>query len=120
MLQARECKALENAELRATLEQAADKANLNVTERMAINKKFYPNGGGFRLFPTDTNLCEYTLYYKKGCPDTDEFIKQTQSLKIPENICRIKQSVHRSSKNCYEKNLENAIKKLKQVLKGNI
>ena len=64
MLQARECKALENAELRATLEKAVEDANLNVTERMALNKKFFPNGGGFDLFTASKELPTYTLYLK--------------------------------------------------------
>ena len=120
MLEPREDRALENVELKTALEQAADKANLNVTERMALNKKFYPNGGGFSLFPKDSNFGQYTFYYKKGSSDSDEFIKEVQSVKIPENICRIKQSIYKSSKNSYEQNLQNALKKLKRVLQGNI
>lgn len=120
MLRARECKALENVELRATLEQAVEKANLNVTERMALNKKFFPNGGGFKLFPTDTNYGEFNLYLKKGTPATDEFVKAAESVEIPEHICRIKQHVYRSSKSSYSQNLQNALNKLKRVLQGNI
>ena len=102
-----ECKALENAELRATLEKAVEDANLNVTERMALNKKFFPNGDGFKLFPTDTNYCEFNFYLKKGSPVTDEFVKAAESV-IPEYQIS------------YSQNLQNALKKLKRVLEGNI
>ena len=56
---------LENKELRIALEQAVDAANLNLTERMAINKQFFPNGDGFKLVPPDTDVVEITTYYKK-------------------------------------------------------
>ncbi len=108
MLQPIECKALENAELRATLEKAVEDANLNVTERMALNKKFFPHGDGFKLFPTDTNYGEFNFYLKKGSPVTDEFIKAAETITIPE--------YQRS----YSQNLQNALKKLKRVLQGNL
>lgn len=120
LIRGKESTTLENVELRATLEKAVEDAQLNVTERMALNKKFFPNGGGFELFPKNQTVPEFTFYQKKGSLGLDSFSKEVQAVKIPEDICRISQRVRRSSKGCFQKNYENAMKKLKQVLSGKI
>ncbi|MCD7780032.1 MAG: hypothetical protein LUH05_05100 [Candidatus Gastranaerophilales bacterium] len=113
---------IENVELRTALEQAVENADLYVTERMALNKKFYPNGGGFELFSKNNDEPPVFMFYsnKKGGKSSDSFTKEVESIKIPEDICRIKTGVRNSSKSNYQANLDNALRKLKNVLKGNI
>ncbi len=111
---------IENVELRATLEKAVEDAKLNVTERMALNKKFFPNGGGFNLFPDNIEIPHFNIFYKPGQSDIDSFTKEVFSVKIPENICRRKSHILKSSKGNFQANFDNALKKLKKVLDGNI
>ena len=99
------------------LRKAVDKADLNVTERMALNEVFYPNGGGFELFP-DAPIYTKNIFIKRNSnPDDDMFIKKTESLSYPEHVCRIITNTYLSSKDSLQANFDNAIKKLKKVLK---
>ncbi len=117
LIKGREYRTLDSVEIKATLDKAVDDAHLNVTERLALNKEFFPNGGGFELFPKNVSVPEFTFYYKKGSAAVDEFTREAETVKIPDRISRISQTVRRSNKNCFEKNLENAISKLKSVIK---
>ncbi len=122
MLEARECKALENAELRATLEKAVEDAHLNVTEIMALNKKFFPNGGGFDLFTKSKELPTYTLYLNKDDKITDKFTKEALDVaqKTPGGAMAIDSFPLNPGESSYAQNLQIALKKLKRVLQGNI
>ena len=111
---------IEDVELRASLEKAVDDAHLNVTERLALNKQFFPNGGGFNLFPKNVIVPQFTFYYKKGDTQVDEFTREAESIKFPQRISRYESSIRKSNKSCFEKNLENALKKLNKVLQGKI
>ena len=73
---------IENVELRATLEKAVEDAKLNVTERMALNKKFFPNGGGFNLFPEGIRVPKFNTFYRPGQVEADAFTKEVQAIKI--------------------------------------
>lgn len=112
---------LENVELRATLEKAVDDANLNVSERLALNKKFFPNGGGFPLLKKNAESAEITEFYKKGRElASDTFSKDISELKIHGEVPVVKLSVTKSSKSNFQTNLSNALKKLKKVLNGSM
>lgn len=111
---------IENVELRATLEKAVEDAKLNVTERMALNKKFFPNGGGFNLFPEGIRVPKFNTFYRPGQVEADAFTKEVQAIKIPEDICLKKEHIMKSSKGNFQANLDNALKKLRKVLNGNI
>ncbi len=99
------------------LDNAANKAGLNVTERLALNEVFYPNGGGFDLFPSAPVYTKNIFIKRNTNPDDDMFIQKTKALGYPEHVCRIITKTYRSSKDSLEANLDNAIKKLKKVLK---
>ncbi len=111
---------IDNVELRATFDKAVEDAKLNVTERMALNKKFFPNGGGFELFPSDIRVPQFNFFYKPGELAKDSFTREIESVKIPEDISIIKEYRLKSSKGCFQTNLDNALKKLKKVLKNDI
>lgn len=108
---------IENVELRAALDKAVEDANLNVTERMALNKMFYPNGGGFELFPKNVQVPVFNMFHKPGQVFQDSFTKEVDSIKIPEYVSRVNERTLRSSKGNFKANFDNAIKKLKKVLK---
>ena len=111
---------LDNIDLRVSLEKAVEDANLNVTERLALNEKFFPNGGGFNLFPKNEPIPKNTMYYKPGVPPNDSFTRKAESIKIPKHINIINEIIIKSSKSNFQTNLEHALKKLKRVLQGNI
>lgn len=112
---------LENVELRATLEKAVEDAKLNVSERFALNQKFFPNGGGFNLAPKDKGPLEYTVFYRKGEEiNKDTFTKELLSQDVQNDSGMVLEEVRKSSKSNFQTNLENALKKLQEVLKGNI
>ncbi len=110
---------IENVELRCTLEKAIDDANLNATERMALNKQFYPDGGGFAVFTDDGKPARFNIFYNKEYnPETDSFTREIKNIKLPEYANRVEKRSYHSSKSNFQANLDNALKKLKKVLKG--
>lgn len=111
---------LDNIELRVTLEKAVDDAKLNVTERAALNHKFFPHGDGFILIPKGEKSPEFNYYYVSGESNFhDSFTKELQEMDIPEG-CQKQEHIFKSSKDNFQANLDNALKKLAEVLKGNI
>ena len=107
----------ENVELRATLEKAVDDADLTTSERWALNKKFYPNGGGFELFPKGKDTAVFSYHLKPGKLERDMF----EQIEIPKGINMVITEVDfKKSANTYKDNLSSALKKLGKVLKGKI
>ena len=107
----------ENVELRATLEKAVDDADLTTSERWALNKKFYPNGGGFELFPKGKDTAVFSYHLKPGKLERDVF----EQIEIPKGINMVITEVDfKKSANTYKDNLSSALKKLGKVLKGKI
>ena len=114
----------EQLELRETLRKAADDASLNVTERWALNKKFFPDGGGFSLLKKGEDVAEFSLYFS---PEKHHYL--SMKTLVPERIDSITDTFLRSLdnknikdnlKDTYEGNLKSALKKLGNVLKGKI
>ena len=102
---------------RKMLEKAVDDAELNITERMALNKRFFPNGGGFNIFP-NIPVQTINIFYKRNSnPEDDEFIRETKQLEFPNRVCRVKWNERLSKKDSFQANLDNAIKKLRKTLK---
>lgn len=107
----------ENVELRATLEKAVDDADLTTSERWALNKKFYPNGGGFELFPKGKDTAVFSYHLKPGKLERDMF----EQIEIPKGINMVVTEVDfKKSANTYKDNLSSALKKLGKILKGKI
>lgn len=107
----------ENVELRATLEKAVDDADLTMSERWALNKKFYPNGGGFELFPKGKDTAVFSYHLKPGKLERDVF----EQIEIPKGINMVITEVDfKKSANTYKDNLSSALKKLGKILKGKI
>jgi len=112
---------IENVELRAVLDKAVADADLNVTERMSLNEKFFPNGGGFELFPKDTRVARFNIFYRPGQAEyMDSFTREVEAVKLPEDVCMRQDRIMRSKKGNFQANLDNALKKLGKVLKGNV
>ncbi len=111
---------IENVELRAVLDKAVNDAGLNVTERMALNKKFFPNGGGFELFPKEARVARFNTFYRPGQEYQDSFTREVEAVKLPEDVCMRQERIMRSKKGNFQANLDNALKKLGKVLKGNV
>ncbi|MGM9994366.1 MAG: hypothetical protein ACI37R_06525 [Candidatus Avigastranaerophilus sp.] len=114
---------LENVELRVALEKAVDDANLNVSERLALNKKFFPNGGGFPLVNKNVSIPEVTEFYQKGKGlEQDSFSRELSDveLELQGKNGIIYTLMQKSPKDNFQTNLENALNKLKEVLKGHI
>ncbi len=114
----------EQLELRETLRKAADDAGLNVTERWALNKKFFPEGGGFSLLKKGEDVAEFSLH---SSPEKQHYL--SMKTLVPERIDSITDTFLRSLdnknikdnlKDTYEGNLKSALKKLGEVLKGKI
>lgn len=114
----------EQLELRETLRKAADDAGLNVTERWALNKKFFPEGGGFSLLKKGEDVAEFSLY---SSPEKHHYL--SMKTQVPERIDNITDTFLRTLddknikdnlKDTYEGNLKSALKKLGKVLKGKI
>ena len=83
---------------------------------MALNKKFYPNGGGFNLFPENVQIHKFNIFHQRGAmPESDTFTKEIEQLEIPEHVCRVKKKTFFSAKDNFTANLDNAIKKLRKV-----
>ncbi len=112
---------IDNIDLRVSLEKAVNDADLNVTERMALNEKFFPNGGGFELFPKGKENCQFSLYPKSDKLDEkDVFLKEINEVNIPDDIAYSETLIIPSKEGTFNKNLENALKKLSEALKGKI
>ena len=109
---------LENKELRIALEQAVDAANLNLTERMAINKQFFPNGDGFKLVPPDTDVVEITTYYKKDETELDDFAQDAMQIAAASGKDLVRETIKPSKKGNFQANLDNALAKLFDVFKN--
>lgn len=109
---------VENAELRIALEQAVDAAGLNLTERMAINKQFFPNGDGFKLVPPDTDVVEITTYYKKDETELDYFAQDAMQIAAASGKDLVRETIKPSKKGNFQANLDNALAKLFDVFKN--
>ncbi len=110
-------KTIDDLELRTTLEKAVKDANLNVTERLALNETFFPNGGGFELFPPDIHEYESTLYYVPNMPpESDTFITKALNIDTPNSVCIHKYITRKSKKPSLVVNLETALEKLKKAI----
>ncbi|MBE7704926.1 MAG: hypothetical protein E7Z90_03820 [Cyanobacteria bacterium SIG29] len=107
---------VENAELKIALQQAADNADLNLTERLAINKKFFPDGDGFDTTPKYDDILEITTYYKKDSDEKDNFNEEALELALRTTDGVVKDTHRQSSKSSFQTNLENALKKLAKVV----
>ena len=115
----------EQLELRETLRKAADDAGLNVTERWALNKKFFPEGGGFYHQKKGEDVAEYSLY---SSPEKHHYLSMRTH--VPERIDSItdtflrtlddNKNIKDNIKDTYAGNLKSALKKLGEVLKGKI
>ena len=115
----------EQLELRETLRKAADDAGLNVTERWALNKKFFPEGGGFSLLKKGEDVAEFSLY---SSPEKHHYLSMRTH--VPERIDSItdtflrtlddNKNIKDNIKDTYAGNLKSALKKLGEVLKGKI
>ncbi len=108
---------IENAELRIALEQAVDSADLNLTERLAINKEFFPHGDGFRVAPLTEDILELTTFYTADGED-DKFNEEARQLAIKNSDGVYKETIKKSNKSSFQTNLENALDKLYKVFKG--
>ena len=112
-------KSIKDIELKDMVERAVKDANLNVTERMALNETFFPNGGGFELFPEDTYAHELTIYYNPIIPpENDEFVNKTLKIKVPDYVSVYKYIFKDGKKPSLTLNLESALSKLKNILKN--
>ena len=109
---------VENAELRIALEQAVDAAGLNLTERMAINKQFFPNGDGFKLVPPDPDVVEITTYYKKDETELDDFAQDAMQIAAASGKDLVRETIKPSKKGNFQANLDNALAKLFDVFKN--
>lgn len=109
---------VENKELRIALEQAVDAADLNLTERMAINKQFFPKGDGFKLVPPDTDVIEITTYYKKDETELDDFAQEAMQIAAASGNDLVHEAVKQSKKGNFQTNLESALSKLYSVFKN--
>lgn len=114
----------EQVELRETIRKAVDDAGLNVTERRALNKGFFPDGGGFPLLKKGEDVAEFSLY---SSPEKHHYL--SMKTQVPERIDNITDTFLRTLddknikdnlKDTYEGNLKSALKKLGKVLKGKI
>lgn len=114
----------EHVELRETIRKAVDDAGLNVTERWALNKGFFPDGGGFPLLKKGEDVAEFSLY---SSPEKHHYL--SMKTQVPERIDNITDTFLRTLddknikdnlKDTYEGNLKSALKKLGKVLKGKI
>ena len=109
---------VENAELRIALEQAVDAADLNLTERLAINKQFFPNGDGFRLVPQNADTIEITTYYKKDETELDDFAAEAMQIAAESGNEMVYETVKPSKKGNFQTNLESALSKLYSVFQN--
>lgn len=108
---------IENVELRQTLLKAVEDANLNLSERMALNQTYFNGEKVIPLFPRGKKEAQITTFHKKN--DTrlsDSFTKEVNAVKKPANVSTIRQRFSVSLFGDLETNLNNALAKLKKVL----
>ena len=105
---------IENVELRETLDKAVKDAHLSTSEIYALNKKFYPNGGGFNIFPNGKDIVQINYYSNKEDKFTHELNKIVEEAS-PDVINMT--MIPRKSGSNFTQNLAHAYKKLAQVLK---
>ena len=104
-----------DVEDRLYLQYAVNKANLNVSERLAINEAFYPNGGGFDLFQKGAEEANAVIYSNGTNDFQDTFTRELLKMKVPDGVAyRVK--TQKSDKGNFETNLAMAISKLKEVI----
>ena len=109
---------LENVELRTALSQAVDAANLNVSERAALNHAFYNGEQVFPLFKKGEQIASINYFHKNGeIGVNDSFTKEVMSIKVPEDVSIVKEKYMTSQKGNFQANLDNALKKLRQIVK---
>lgn len=108
---------IENAELRIALEQAVDAADLNLTERLALNKEFFPQGNGFKIIPPNEDILELTTFITEDGVQ-DEFSEEACEIAMrnPDGIYKV--TIAKSDKNSFQTNLDNALEKLYKVFKN--
>lgn len=97
--------------LKDKIQESAEKAKLNLSETLALNKKF-----GLNLqYTPQKDVVEITGFIKKNAKKPDPFIEECMSeAKYYGGI--ILEKIRISSKGSFATNVENALKKLKQVL----
>ncbi len=110
-------KTVENSELRIALEQAVDVADLNLTERLAINKEFFPHGDGFRVAPLTEDILELTTFYTVDGED-DKFNEEARRIAMRNSDGIYRETIKKSQKSSFQTNLENALNKLYKVFKN--
>ncbi|MBQ3641684.1 hypothetical protein II906_07165 [bacterium] len=108
---------IEDADDRMYLQYAVDKAGLNVTERLAINEKFFQNSDGFDLFQKGKDFAEAVIYLNDGEAEAlkDSFTRLLTDVSIPDGI-KYTVITKKSDKGNFEANLDSAIKKLQEAL----
>ncbi len=100
--------------LRSYIKDAAQKANLDLSEVNALNKKF-----GLELEYKPQG--EYIHFTRYGYTKSDEFIKQCSqdALELSKKMgLAVRESIRHSSKDSLEMNLTSALQKMKNILKG--
>jgi len=105
---------IENVELRETLNKAVKDAKLSTSEIYALNKKFYPNGGGFNIFPNGKDVVQLNYYSNKEDRFTHELNKIVED--ASPDVVELRMTPRKSGSN-FTQNLAQAYKKLAQVLK---
>ena len=111
-------KTVENTELRVALEQAVDEADLNVSERLAINEAFFPKGDGFAPIPKDRDILEITTYYNiDGKRSEDDFAHRAFEIAADHGDKIVKENFVLSAKCNRKGNFDKAIEKLSKVIK---
>lgn len=105
---------IENVELKETLDKAVKDAKLSTSEIYALNKKFYPDGGGFNLFPLGKDVVQLNYYSNKEDRFTHELNKIVED--ASPDVVELRMTPRKSGSN-FTQNLAQAYKKLAQVLK---
>lgn len=97
--------------LKDKVQEAAAKAGLNLSETLALNKKF-----GLNLeYTPQKDIVEITGFIKKNSKQPDAFLKECFE-EAQRYGAIISEKVKVSSKGSFSTNVANALKKLKQVL----
>ena len=98
--------------LKQKIQDTVKKADLNLSEIMALNKKF-----DLDLEYTPKNdVVEFTTYIKNNAKTQDSFIKECFDTALALKGGIVSESCIHSSKNSFQGNLSEALKKLKNVL----
>lgn len=114
-------KAIDIFETKDFLKKAADNAHLNVTERLALNEEFFPEGGGFELFPDNVYEHESVIYLTKQRDLLkDEFTQKILHMEVPDNVNVHRLSIEHAKEPSFQMNLKNAILKLSYALKKGV